>query len=52
MSNRKQKPIRKEFLKRHEKVLNSAIGHFRFWYKGLGFWKRVKLCWKIMRRTF
>ncbi len=52
MSNRKAKLARKEFLRIHEKVINSALGHFRMWYRGLPWWKRVKLCWKIMRRTF
>ena len=52
MSNKKAKLARKEFLARHEKVLNSAIGHFRFWYKGLPLRKRVKLAWKIIWRTF
>lgn len=52
MSNRKQKMLRKEFLERHEKVINSALEHFRFWYKGLPWHKRVKLVWKILVRTF
>lgn len=52
MSNRKQKLLRKEFLERHEKVLNSAMGHFRFWYKGLPWPKRIKLVWKILVGAF
>lgn len=52
MSNKKQKLFRKEFLKAHEKTINSTLNHFRMWYRGLPWHKRTKLCWKIMRRTF
>jgi hypothetical protein len=52
MSNRKAKLLRQEFLERHEKIINSALAHFRHWYRALPLWKRVKLCWKIMWRTF
>ena len=52
MSNKKAKLARKEFLRVHEKVITSALQHFRMWYKGLSWGRRLKLCWKIMRRTF
>jgi hypothetical protein len=52
MSVKQAKIARQEFLKRHDKIINSALGHFRFWYKSLPWWKRAKLAWKIMRRTY